>query len=166
MFVGKTDSRRWLTIFLSVLSSLSGLVVFVLLSAGPATIYAGELAPFTSDGCSLFPDGSGENSYLWLSCCREHDLSYWRGGTRTERQAADDALKHCVAAKGYPKVAALMSMGVIVGGSPFLPTPFRWGYGWPYPRGYRALSIQDEAQVTWNLDQNTQQKIGSQDRGG
>ena len=29
------------------------------------------------------------------------------------------ALKQCVAAKGYPKVAALMSMGVIVGGAPF-----------------------------------------------
>ncbi|MBT3609684.1 MAG: hypothetical protein HN516_05015, partial [Gammaproteobacteria bacterium] len=107
----------------------------MLLSAAPATIYAAELAPFSSDGCSLFPEGSGENSDLWLSCCRAHDLSYWRGGTRAERRAADDALEQCVAAKGYPKVAALMSMGVFVGGTPFLPTPFRWGYGWPYPRG-------------------------------
>ena len=30
--------------------------------------------------------------------------------------------------------------GVRVGGSPYWPTQFRWGYGWPYPRGYQALS--------------------------
>ena len=47
MFIGKTDSRRPLTISLSVSSALLGLVVFVLLSAAPATIYAAELAPFT-----------------------------------------------------------------------------------------------------------------------
>ena len=115
MFIGKTDSRRRLTVSLSVSSALWGLVVFILLSAAPATIYAAELAPFSSDGCSLFPEGSGENSDLWLSCYRAHDLSYWRGGTRAERRAADDALEQCVAAKGYPKVAALMSMGVFVG---------------------------------------------------
>ena len=35
------------------------------------------------------------------------------------------ALKQCVAAKGYPKVAALMSMGVIVGGGAiFCQRPF------------------------------------------
>jgi len=85
-------------------------------------------------------------------------LSYWRGGTRAERRAADDALEQCVAAKGYPKVAALMSMGVFVGGTPFLPTPFRWGYGWPYPRGYGVLSTEEEAQVARNLGQKTQQK--------
>ena len=158
MFIGKTDSRRPLTISLSVSSALLGLVVFVLLSAAPATIYAAELAPFSTDGCSLFPEGSGENSDLWLSCCRAHDLSYWRGGTRAERKAADDALEQCVAAKGYPKVAALMSMGVFVGGTPFLPTPFRWGYGWPYPRGYGVLSTEEEAQVARNLGQKTQQK--------
>lgn len=129
------------------------LLVFVLFSAAPATIYAGELTPFSSDGCSLFPDGSSENSNLWLSCCTDHDLSYWRGGTRAERKAADAALRQCVAAKGSPKLAALMSMGVLVGGTAFLPTPFRWGYGWPYPRGYGALSANEEAQVIQNSSQ-------------
>ena len=158
MFIGKTDSRRRLTVSLSVSSALLGLVVFILRSAASATIYAAELAPFSSDGCSLFPEGSGENSDLWLSCCRAHDLSYWRGGTRAERRAADDALEQCVAAKGYPKVVALMSMGVFVGGTPFLPTPFRWGYGWPYPRGYGVLSTEEAVQVARNLGQKTQQK--------
>jgi hypothetical protein len=26
-----------------------------------------------------------------------------------------------------------MRGGVLVGGMQLLPTPFRWGYGWPYP---------------------------------
>mgnify|MGYP006979921965 CR=1 FL=1 len=28
-----------------------------------------------------------------------------------------------------------------------LPTPFRWGYGWPYPRGYKVLSESERQQV-------------------
>jgi hypothetical protein len=40
-----------------------------------------------------------------------------------------------------------MFAGVRVGGSPYFPTPFRWGYGWSYPRGYGALSEQELAQV-------------------
>jgi hypothetical protein len=33
-----------------------------------------------------------------------------------------------------------MLAGVRIGGTPYLPTRFRWGYGWPWPRGYRALT--------------------------
>ena len=36
-----------------------------------------------------------------------------------------------------------MSKGVRVGGSPWWPTSYRWAYGWPYGRGYRALSDED-----------------------
>src|SRR5262245_15908951 len=31
--------------------------------------------PFTTDGCSTFPDGA------WKSCCVTHDYAYWCGGT-------------------------------------------------------------------------------------
>ena len=164
MFIGITESRSRPVISLGSSPALLGLIVLVLFSAAPATIYAGELAPFSSDGCSLFPDGIGENSALWLSCCADHDLSYWRGGTRAERRVADDALEQCVAAKGYPKVAALMSVGVFVGGTPFLPTPFRWGYGWPYLRGYGALSSEEEAQVVRNLGLKSEQRAKQKDK--
>ena len=33
-----------------------------------------------------------------------------------------------------------MLTGVRIGGSPYFPTSYRWGYGWPYPRGYQDLS--------------------------
>jgi len=45
-----------------------------------------------------------------------------------------------VASVGEPEIAKLMLLGVRVGGTPYLPTQFRWGYGWPYPRLYGALT--------------------------
>jgi len=46
-----------------------------------------------------------------------------------------------------------MLAGVRVGGSPYYPTPYRWGYGWPYARGYKALSDEEKAQVRTKLHQ-------------
>ena len=101
---------------------------------------AATLAPFTSDGCSVFPDGTASHQSLWLQCCRAHDYAYWKGGTHDERLAADRALHDCVDQVGEPAIATLMLAGVRIGGTPYLPTRFRWGYGWPWPRGYRALT--------------------------
>ncbi len=102
-----------------------------------------HLWPFTTDGCSMFPDGSFSDATLWRSCCVDHDLAYWRGGTYADRFAADEALLSCVAEKGEPAVALTMMLGVRVGGSPFWPTDFRWAYGWKKWRGYGALSERD-----------------------
>lgn len=109
--------------------------------------YASELSPFTSDGCSAFPDGTLEHRALWLNCCYAHDTAYWQGGTYGERLLADQALESCVASVGEPAIARLMLAGVRVGGSPYFPTRFRWGYGWPWPRGYKALTDQEREQV-------------------
>jgi len=40
-----------------------------------------------------------------------------------------------------------MLAGVRVGGMPYLPTPYRWGYGWPYPRLYGELSATEKEMV-------------------
>ena len=98
-----------------------------------------ELKPFTSDGCSSFPDGNLKQNTLWLSCCVEHDKSYWMGGLKQQRLEADLALRSCVAQTGEKVISQLMLTGVRVGGSPYWPTKFRWGYGWHYGRGYQAL---------------------------
>jgi hypothetical protein len=112
-----------------------------------AAANAAELAPFTSDGCSAFPDGSLEEQELWLECCTEHDYAYWKGGTYSEREAADRKLRACVEQVGEPGIAALMLAGVRVGGTPYLPTRFRWGYGWPYFRGYKEVSDEEATQI-------------------
>lgn len=103
--------------------------------------------PFTTDGCSAFPDGTPAQSRLWLNCCIRHDFAYWAGGTYEDRKRADNDLETCVTRVGEPEIAGLMLAGVRVGGTPFLPTRFRWGYGWPYPRGYRELTESERSLV-------------------
>jgi hypothetical protein len=121
----------------------------VWLTGGPcAPCVAGEtILPFTTDGCSDFPDGTPQQKTLWLSCCVIHDQAYWRGGSYEERLEADRELQRCVAKVGEPKIAALMLAGVRVGGSPLLPMPFRWGYGWTWPRDYRTLTSEELAEI-------------------
>ena len=111
-----------------------------------------ELNPFTTDGCSAFPDGRLDQQSLWIECCIRHDLAYWKGGTYSERLEADQALEKCVAQVGEPEIAQLMLAGVRVGGSPYFPTTYRWGYGWPYPRGYKALSKDESLEAQQMLD--------------
>ncbi len=110
--------------------------------------FADELKDFTSDGCSSFPDGTFQQKRLWRECCVIHDLAYWLGGTAEQRKNVDRALELCVAQVGEPSIAKLMLAGVRVGGTPWLPMRFRWGYGWPYLRGYKTIS-EDEKEVVF-----------------
>jgi hypothetical protein len=105
-----------------------------------------SLKPFSSDGCSLFPDRSPIAQKDWCECCFEHDKAYWRGGTREERRSADLRLKECVFLKtGDKALATLMYEGVRSGGSPYFYTWYRWGYGWSFDRKYQALNAQEVA---------------------
>jgi len=103
-----------------------------------------QLRPFTSDGCSLFPDSSPISKDDWCSCCFEHDLAYWRGGTAEEREAADAVLMRCAADKtGDENLARFMYEGVRAGGSPYFYNWYRWGYGWGFDRKYQALTPEE-----------------------
>ena len=108
---------------------------------------AENIDAFTSDGCSAFPDGTFQENELWLACCTEHDIAYWQGGTSEQRLVADNQLKECVAAVGKPNIAKLMLEGVRIGGSPYFPTSFRWGYGWDFFRGYQPLTVKEKEQI-------------------
>lgn len=107
-----------------------------------------RLQPFTTDGCSMFPDRDVLAGKDWRCCCVAHDVAYWRGGTAQARRAADAALQACVrAATQEPALGLTMQAGVRTGGTPYLPTSFRWGYGWGYGRFYRPLTAVEEAQA-------------------
>ncbi len=110
-------------------------------------VAAETIKPFSSDGCSLFPDGTFKQRELWLSCCTAHDYAYWKGGTYVERKFADKQLQQCVMDIGEMEVAKVMYIGVRFGGSPYFPTWYRWGYGWPYMRGYQQLSVEELQQI-------------------
>ena len=109
--------------------------------------YAEKIDAFTSDGCSAFPDGTFQENELWLACCTNHDVAYWQGGLAEQRLAADNELKQCVAEVGKPNIAKLMLKGVRIGGSPYFPTSFRWGYGWDFFRGYQSLTADEKKQI-------------------
>jgi len=104
-----------------------------------------QILPFTSDGCSMFPDGE------WKHCCFAHDATYWVGGTQVERYEADLLIKKCIAQSGHPVIARIMYRGIRVGGRPSTGRSYRWGYGWSYPIGYRKLNFEQlqSAQNMW-----------------
>ena len=85
---------------------------------------------FTTDGCSSWPDNG------WVTCCVEHDMAYWCGGSSAERQNADAEFRACIARDHGTGWATAMYWGVRAGGSAWWPLPWRWGYGWPWPEGY------------------------------
>lgn len=86
--------------------------------------------PFTTDGCSMFPDGD------YGGCCVQHDRAYWAGGSAMARLEADMALMQCVACRHGVMLAVVMFIGVRVGGAPWWPLPWRWGYGWRYRKAW------------------------------
>jgi hypothetical protein len=91
--------------------------------AGPPT------KPFFTDGCSAWPDG------ILYDCCVEHDIAYWCGGSEADRLHADSAFRVCADAVGSSQ-GGLVHRGVRMGGVPWLPTSWRWGYGHAFGTGY------------------------------
>ncbi len=109
--------------------------------------YSGQLEPFSTDGCSRFPDGPPNDPQRWHNCCVDHDKTYWLGGSYSQRLAADNTLKECISKTENPHLANIMRAGVRAGGSPFWLTPYRWSYGWPYTRGYREVTGNERKQA-------------------
>jgi hypothetical protein len=114
---------------------------------------ASDLHDFTSDGCSLFPDGNLKDRALWCDCCLAHDISYWHGGTKEDRRHADEMLRDCVQERtGSKALADLMYNGVRTGGHPAFPTWYRWGYGWTYGKNYAPLTDQENQEASRKLE--------------
>lgn len=142
-----------------IIGGYAALQFMVLLACGAAQ--AEVLQAFTSDGCSLFPDGTIEDRTKWCECCLQHDLAYWRGGTEQERKQSDMALRDCVLDRtGDRALAETMYLGVRAGGHPAVPAGYRWAYGWSYGRGYRPLNDEERAQVRALLDASTRDHPG------
>jgi hypothetical protein len=119
---------------------------------------AAKLTPFTSDGCSLFPDGTFSDRSQWCDCCLIHDLAYWQGGSAEARNLADATLRDCVSTQsGDQQLAETMYLGVRAAGHPAFPIWYRWGYGWPYGRGYQPLAAVERLQVQERLTAYAQQ---------
>ena len=93
-----------------------------------------------SDGCSggmsklysklTFLHPVHGNELRWRECCVIHDKAYYYGGSKAEKEKADQELRTCVTGiVGNDFLGKLMEAAVDIGGGPYLPAPFRWGYG-------------------------------------
>jgi hypothetical protein len=108
-----------------------------------------ELRAFTTDGCSFLPERSFSGDVDWRDCCVEHDFAYWKGGTEAERLAADERFRECLLKKtGDPKFAKLVFNGVRIGGAPYYPNWYRWGYGWTYLRPAGPFTEEEQAMIS------------------
>jgi hypothetical protein len=138
--------------------TIFALLTLTLLScAGVRPPHTAGIVNFASDGCTLFPDGTLKNRDKWCDCCQTHDLAYWQGGSDDEREQADVILRRCVLARtGDQHLAETIYLGARAGGHPAFPTWYRWGYGWPYGRGYQPLSGEERVQVKERLAVYTQ----------
>lgn len=120
------------------------------------------LKPFTTDYCSEWPDGKFTDPTQWASCCFTHDISYWIGGTKDERVAADKELKRCVREASDSLNGFLMYIGVRMGGKPGNAS-YAWGYGWTKDRDYFELNeveakMAKELLIKSELNKNEKEK--------
>lgn len=125
-------------------------VIAALILFSPQAYAAEEntLLPFTSDGCSMAPDRGWLTHRDWVQCCVNHDKAYWLGGTAPEKKNADIVFKQCLLSVGMKEVEAeVFYRAVERGGSPDLPTTWRWGYGWKTSRGYAPISEKEREQA-------------------
>lgn len=127
-----------------------GILIFLFVAQAIAhTSHASELKPFTTDGCSLWIDGTLEQPNLWRHCCVAHDLDYWKGGSEAQRKASDERIQACVKEAQGKGMANYIYTNVRWGGSPYWMNHYRWGYGWDYfdgvwPRGYKVPTEQEQ----------------------
>lgn len=71
-----------------------------------------------------------------LELCRIHDDAYFYGGSAYRKFMADMNLAVGIAKRGYIRRAVLFFIGVSIGGTPYIPFSWRWGFHYDYGRGY------------------------------
>lgn len=104
----------------------------------------GELRPFATDGCTMAPDGTINRPQLFRPCCVAHDLRFWGGGTKKQRDQADLSLRSCIRKKAGPGYAAIYYNAVRAGShSPWTIESKRWGNAWYKQDTYRTLSSEE-----------------------
>ena len=100
------------------------------------------------DGCTLAPD------FNFPACCDAHDIEYWQGGSAAERLAADHNFRQCIVESGHKRLASVYYLGVRLGGVSWLPTPWRWGFGWDFPHAGARTGDNDETEAKGLSPQN------------
>ncbi len=108
-------------------------------------VRAAPLKPFSTNGCTGFPDGTLNHPELWRHCCILHDLAFWAGGCERDRDRADLDLRDCVSNVAGAPLGFVLYVGVRIGSwSPIKIKSERWNHGWQDGRAeHTPLSAQD-----------------------
>lgn len=102
------------------------------------------LNSFETDYCTNYAEGTFEEPDLWKHCCLIHDMFFWAGGSKKDRDLADLDLKKCIEATGADHQARLIYLAVRAGSySPIKYPKKMWNNGWNDHRSPRPLSQDD-----------------------
>ena len=119
------------------------------------SVLANNLNNFSTDGCSLFIDKDYLTNESWAHCCIKHDMSYFTGGVKKEKNDSDLELQQCIEDLGGIKnkyLAQSVFLAVQIFGGPEIKSWFRWGYGWEINRKYQKLSKEQKELVKSKLE--------------
>ena len=121
-----------------------------------------NLAPFETDYCTNYREGTRNKPEQWKHCCLIHDMNFWAGGTKQDRYSADLSLKNCVQDTGAYYEGQLMYLAVRSGSySPIKYSNKRWNHGWRTRPNFQKLNVEDidriEAELLGGYDFITQE---------
>jgi hypothetical protein len=103
-----------------------------------------QLISFQTDYCTGIPEGTPANPTAWKNCCLKHDMFFWAGGDKSDRDESDLELKKCIEDKGYPKIAWVIYRAVRLGSySPIKFENKKWNFGWPERPEHQKLTSSD-----------------------
>lgn len=131
------------------------LTIILLLLSLTSFASAATLSSFETDYCTNYPEGTKEKPELWKHCCLLHDMFFWAGGSKDERNIADLDLKTCIEETGQTRQAALMYYAVRAGSySPIKYPKRRWGNGWEGRKAHEPLNSQEVSQIEQDINAN------------
>ena len=133
--------------------------LFILILAPGLKAAELKLAPFVTDGCTMFMDGTTSEPGLWKACCVEHDLRYWFGGSDSEMDTTDLRLRSCVEKVAGPTWAKLIYNGVRAGHYSPIKNKYYWGWAWSVKRDKVTLNPEETTYVLSELRQLTTDEV-------
>lgn len=152
---------------LKLLTTLSLFLLAPIVGAQPDTEISKEsalgLKPFFTDGCTLFIDGPKDQPTLWRHCCVEHDLRYWFGGSKDDRDSTDLRLKACVEKAAGANWANLIYYGVRTGRLSPIKNKTQWNWGWKEKRESVPLTTDEISTVKLELSHMTVPEVDMPD---
>lgn len=123
---------------------MKGFIIVTLLLNVAVSVQAQTLLSFETDYCTNYAEGTLTKPDQWKHCCLVHDMYFWAGGLRKDRDNADLELKACIEDTGAPMQARIIYYAVRAGSfSPIKYPKRQWNNGWNDGRKEQKLSRED-----------------------